>query len=243
MAGGLVDLAGLGHKMKARELEVDMGLKIVLIACVIVVVAAAIIFAVSVFAQNAKSIKLLSPQMQNSKTLKEALQERKSGREFSPRDLSLQELSDLLWAACGVNRQDSGLRTAPSAMNLQEIDIYLAKKDGLFLYDAKKNILKLVLPKDLRGLTGKQPFVSEAPIDFIYVADFDRMTKLASEEDKKLYSGTDTGFISQNVYLYCASAGLTTVVRGSLDREVLAKAMNLRPQQKIILAQTVGYPK
>jgi nitroreductase len=114
--------------------------------------------------------------------------------------------------------------------------------EGLYLYDAKNHVLNPVLLKDIRALTGKQDFVKDAPVNLIYVADFSKMVN-ASEEDKKLYSAADTGFISQNVYLFCASEGLATVVRGSIDREALAKAMNLRADQKIILAQTTGYPK
>ena len=127
-------------------------------------------------------------------------------------------------------------------MNSQEIDIYLALSDGLYLYDAKALLLRTVLSEDIRALTGLQPFVEEAPVNLIYVADYSRMTR-ASPEDKDRYSAADTGFIGENVYLFCASEGLATVVRGSIDRTALAKAMRLRPDQKIILAQTVGYPK
>ncbi len=172
----------------------------------------------------------------------QALKERKSLREFSSKELPLQIISDLLWAANGINRLDSGHRTAPSAMNMQEIDIYLAKADGLYLFDAKQNMLIPVAREDIRALTGKQPFVKNAPINLIYVADLSKMGK-TSGSDTDFYAGADTGFISENAYLYCASAGLATVVRGSIDKSVLAKAMKLRPDQKIILAQTVGYLK
>jgi SagB-type dehydrogenase family enzyme len=151
-------------------------------------------------------------------------------------------LSNLLWAAFGINRSDTGKRTAPSAVNRQEIDIYVATADGLYLYEARSQALKLIVSDDIRALTGRQDFVKEAPVNLIYVADFSRMGT-ASKEDKELYSAADTGFISQNVYLYCASERLATVVRGSIDRQALAKAIKLRPDQKIILAQSVGYPK
>jgi len=172
----------------------------------------------------------------------QALKERKSLREFSSKELPLQVISDLLWAANGINRPDSGHRTAPSAMNMQEIDIYLAKTDGLYLFDAQQNMLIPVAGEDIRALTGKQPFVKDAPINLIYVADLSKMSK-TSGADADFYAGTDTGFISENAYLYCASAGLATVVRGMIDRPALAKAMKLRPDQKIILAQTVGFLK
>ncbi len=194
------------------------------------------------YSQDIQPIKLLAPQTEGGKPLMQALKERKSLREFSPKELPLQIISDLLWAADGINRPDSGHRTAPTAMNMQEIDIYLAKADGLYLFDAKQNILMPVAAGDIRALTGKQPFVKDAPVNLIYVADFSKMGKTPGS-DADFYAGIDTGFISENVYLYCASAGLVTVVRGLIDKPVLAKAMKLRPDQKIILAQTVGYPK
>ena len=171
----------------------------------------------------------------------QALSQRKSVREFSPAELPLQMLSDMLWAACGISRPDSGLRTAPTAKNMQEIDVYVAMRDGLYIFDAKANTLTQVLPDDIRELTGKQPFVKGAPVNLIYVSDLSKMTGL-SEKDADFYSATDTGFISENVYLFCASSGLATVVRGYVDKPALAKAMKLRPDQKIVLAQTVGYP-
>jgi len=195
----------------------------------------------AVFAEDAQSIKLPQPDMQGGKPLMQVLKERKSSREFGSRQLSLQVLSDMLWAASGINRPDAH-RTAPSAMNMQEIDIYVAKADGLYLYDIKAHMLILVIPEDIRASTGAQPFVKDAPVNLIYVADLSKMSRLKTE-DADFYAATDTGFISQNVYLYCASAGLVTVVRGSIDKPALAKVMKLQPNQKIILAQTVGYPK
>lgn len=195
-----------------------------------------------IYAQEIKTIKLLAPQIESGKTLMRALKERKSLREFSSKELPLQVISDLLWAANGINRLDSGYHTAPTAMNLQEIDIYVAKVDGLYLFDAKANVLILVLAEDIRTLTGSQPFVKDAPINLIFVADLSKMSKMPAE-GINFYSGTDTGFISQNVYLYCASAGLATVVRGLIDKPALSKAMKLRPDQRITLAQTVGFPK
>jgi len=150
-------------------------------------------------------------------------------------------LSNLLWAAFGINRPDSGKRTAPTAMNMQEIDIYVATADGLYLYNAKENALEPILSEDIRAATGPQPFVKDAPVNLVFVADFAKMR--GSEENKVFYSATDTGFVSQNVYLFCASEGLATVVRGYVEKDKLAKVMKLRDDQKIILAQTVGYPK
>jgi SagB-type dehydrogenase family enzyme len=192
--------------------------------------------------QTVDSVQLPEPQLNIGRPLMQVLKDRKTSREFSTKPLPAQVLSNLLWAACGVNRQESGKRTAPSAVNWQEIDVYVAMADGLYLYDAKAHRLTLILQENIRALTGVQPFVKEVPVNLIYVADFSRMGN-AEESDKEFYSSADTGFISENVYLFCASEGLATVVRGLIDRATLAKAMGLRSDQRIILAQSVGYPK
>jgi SagB-type dehydrogenase family enzyme len=194
------------------------------------------------FAEELKPIQLLKPQLDKGRPLMQVLKDRSSSRSFSKEKLPLQVISDLLWAAFGVNRTETGKRTAPSAVNWQEIDIYVATSDGLYLYDAKAHILKPILSEDIRAMTGRQEFVKDAPINLIYVADYSRIGTV-TKEDKDFYSAADTGFISQNVYLYCASEGLATVVRGSIDRRALAKVMKLRSDQKVILAQSVGYPK
>jgi len=190
-------------------------------------------------AQDVKPISLPPPQTDGGRPLMQVLKERKTSREFAAEKLPLQLLSNLLWAAFGVNRAD-GRRTAPSAMNWQEIDVYLATAEGLFLYDAKGNRLEAVLAQDVRSSTGTQSFVATAPLNLVYVADLSRS---GSAADTDLFTFADAGFIGQNVYLFCASENLATVVRGSIDRVALAKVMRLRPEQKIILAQTVGYPK
>jgi SagB-type dehydrogenase family enzyme len=194
------------------------------------------------FAEKLKPIQLLKPQLDKGRPLMQVLKDRSSSRSFSKEKLPLQVISDLLWAAFGVNRTETGKRTAPSAVNWQEIDIYVAMSDGLYLYDAKAHILKPILSEDIRAMTGRQEFVKDAPINLIYVADYSKISTV-TKEDKDFYSAADTGFISQNVYLYCASEGLATVVRGSIDRRALAKVMKLRSDQKVILAQSVGYPK
>jgi SagB-type dehydrogenase family enzyme len=193
-------------------------------------------------AQESAAIKLPAPQMTGGKPLMQALKERKTSREFSAQELPMQVLSDMLWAADGINRPDADLRTAPTAMNLQEIDIYVVMQSGVFLYDAKDNMLKPVLAGDLRALTGKQEFCAVAPINLVFVADYGKMGKMP-QADASFYAATDTGNISQNVYLFCASEGLATVVRGWMDKPALAQAMKLRADQAIILAQTVGYPQ
>lgn len=197
---------------------------------------------VSFSGQELQDIQLPKPQTDGGKPLMQALMLRQSSREFTSEKLPLQVLSNLLWAADGINRPDSGKRTAPSAMNVQNIDIYAAMADGLYLYDPVGHILKLVLKEDVRAATGGQDFVKEVPLNLIFVADYSKM-KRGTDEDKALYSGAHVGFISQNVYLCCASEGLATVVRGMVDKDTLAKTINLRADQKIILAQSVGYPK
>ena len=126
-------------------------------------------------------------------------------------------------------------------MNWQEIDIYVMIQKGTYMYDAKSNTLLLVTEKDLREATGKQSFVKKAPMNLVYIADEKRMTR-ANEEDRIRWCSADAGFIAQNVYLYCASEGLAVVVRGMVDRETLTRELKLRPEQKIIISQTVGYP-
>ena len=194
-----------------------------------------------------KTIQLPAPQTDGGQPLMQVLKNRHSSRAFAKETLPLQGLSNLLWAADGVNRPDKGGRTAPSAMNWQEIEIYVAMAEGLYLYEAKTHTLKQIIAEDLRGKTGRQGFVDEAPVNLIYVADYSRIGLLSSAvtsaEDKVFYTACDTGVIAQNVYLFCTSEGLATVVRGLIDRTGLAKAMKLRSNQKIMLAQTVGYPK
>ncbi len=194
------------------------------------------------FTEDLKPIKLVKPQMDSGRMLMHVLKDRKSTRQFSPRKLPIRVLSTLLWSACGVNRPLSGGRTVPSAHKWNEIDIYVATATGLYVYDPNQHILKQVHAQDVRGFTGTQAFVKDAPVNLIYVADFTRIHD-ASPEQKIFYSAVSTGFISQNVYLYCASEGLATVVRATIDRTSLRKAMNLRDDQRIILTQSVGYPK
>jgi nitroreductase len=194
------------------------------------------------FAEELKPIQLPKPQLDGGRPLMQVLKDRSSSREFSSQKLPLQVLSNLIWAASGVNRPESGKRTAPTAVNWQEIDIYVATADGLYLYEAKSHLLKPVLAQDIRALTGRQPFVKDAPLNLIYVADFSRISR-GTHEEKDFFSAADTGFIAQNVYLFCASEGLATVVRANIDRPLLGKTMKLGPDQRITLSQTVGYPK
>ncbi|HTY25079.1 MAG TPA: SagB/ThcOx family dehydrogenase [Desulfomonilaceae bacterium] len=193
-------------------------------------------------AEDLKAVKLPEPQLTIGKPLMEVLRTRQSYRDFSDQTLPAQTLSNLLWAACGINRPDSGKRTAPSARNKQEIDVYVATAQSLFLYEAKTHSLQLVLSQDIRAATGTQDYVKNAPVNLVYVADFSRMTE-PDDASKIPLAFADTGFISENVYLYCASERLATVVRALIDRDKLAAIMKLRPEQKITLAQSVGLPQ
>ncbi len=186
-------------------------------------------------------VKLPEPKTAGGMPLMQALKERKSGREFSAKKLPVATLSSLLWAAWGINRPD-GHHTAPSARNAQEMDVYAATSDGLYLYEPKDHQLRKILSEDIRALTGTNDYVKEAAVNMVYVADL-KKANIKEPDALEFYTGADTAFLAQNVYLFCASEGLSAVVRGSIDRPALAKKMNLRPDQKITLAQSVGFPK
>lgn len=188
-----------------------------------------------------ESNALPAPRMNGGKPVMQALKERKSVRDFKPDALTAQQMSDLLWAAFGMNRPEIDHRTAPSAQNLQEVDVYVATADGVGLYQAKPHSLKPVSSQDVRPLTSGQPFAKVAPVQLIFVADYAKLAKVKAEL-RDLYAGVDTGSVVQNVYLYCASADLACVVH-ELDRGPLAKALNLREDQRIVVAQAVGLPK
>jgi len=168
------------------------------------------------------------------------LKARQSARVFASDSLTTQTLSNLLWAAFGINRPD-GHRTAPSAMNWQEIDIYVTTADGAYLWDPKANALKPVAAGDLRAATGSQGYVGTAAVNLVYVADLARAR--GSAEQQQTWTWADAGFIAQNAYLYCASEGLVAVVRALIPRDTLAPQLKLRPDQKILLAQSIGHPK
>ena len=199
-----------------------------------------ILIQVQVSAQESMVIKLPEPMLEKGKTLMQALKERQSIRSYSDREIQLQEMANLLWAANGINRKESGRRTAPTAQNRQEIEVYLCNKDGLFRYDAQEHALVTIHNRDIRPLTGTQAYVATAPANIIIVADLDKM---GSDRQSNLQTANiDAGFVSQNIYLYCASENMATVVRGSVDRDRLAAEMGLGPNFYIVVAQTVGYP-
>jgi len=190
---------------------------------------------------NAQTIQLPAPIKTGGKPLMEALSQRHSTRDFDTnRELSQQTLSNLLWAAWGFNREDK--RTAASSMDRQEIDLYVVTKEGIFLYDAKNNVLRQIVSGDYRKDAGVQAYVATAPLNLIYVCNKSK-AKVNSEHDLMMATFTNSGLIAQNVYLYCASDNLGAVVRGSIDRANMAKIMHLTNDQMITIVQTVGYPK
>jgi SagB-type dehydrogenase family enzyme len=188
------------------------------------------------------TINLPPPEKKGGLPLMEALGQRASRREFASQGLPETLLSSLLWAAYGINRPADGGRTAPSALNAQEIDIFVALAAGAYRYDAAGHRLQLVATIDLRRVTGYQDFVDTAPLDLVYVADHTRMSRVPVAQRESLAS-VAAGAIAQNVYLYCASTGLSTVLRAWIDRSALADALGLGHDQQVLLSQTVGYPE
>jgi SagB-type dehydrogenase family enzyme len=189
---------------------------------------------------SAQDIALPKPVTTGGRPLMEALNARRTERVFADKDFSNAQLSNLLWAANGINRPESEKRTAPTASNNQEIDIYVFLKTGVYLYDAKSNKLLLKTKGDHRKEVSTQPFVETAPVVLVFTADFDKM-KRYPEEGRVYYSAVDAGYVSQNVYLYAASEGLSTVVLGMIKKDELAKLLNLK-NGKVLLGQPIGFP-
>jgi len=194
-------------------------------------------------AQSLDTIKLPAPVLKKDKLFMQTLKERKSSREFSQKELSLQDLSNLLWCANGVNRPESGKRTSPSARNAQDVDIYVVLKQGIYLYEVKNHELLPVVSGDFRKDTGMQSYVGAAPLNLVYVSDLAKLDFAKERGDQIMIAAIDAGHCSQNVYLYGAAANLAVVTRASIDKVQMAGILKLRPEQLIVIAQTVGYPK
>ena len=187
-------------------------------------------------------IKLPESNKTNGKPLMQALNERSSSRKFADKDLSEQQLSDLLWAANGINRIDENKRTAPSSHNNQDIDIFITTSKGLFLYKAQEHGLMQLSDKDMRNIAGNQSFVKVVAVNLIYVSNFEKL-KGNSDESKMITAATHCGFIGQNVYLYCASEGLISVFRAWFNKKEITKALQLSVNQHVVYCQSVGYSK
>jgi len=192
-------------------------------------------------------IQLPPPQKDLAFPLMRALEQRRTKRKWKDSPLSNQELSNLLWAACGITKEKTNKlkskRTAPSATNSQAIKVYLALENGLFLYNETEHALLHLSKADIRRHIGSQKMMHSAPLGLIYVSDYSKMKTYLSKKDegrKWFVSGTETGFISQNVYLYCASANLNTAIIGLVNREKLQEIMNLPKHEKVVYTQAVG---
>lgn len=188
----------------------------------------------------AQAIALPPPQREGGMPLMDALAKRQSRRDFVSTALPLPLLSNLLWAAWGNNRHEG--RTAPSALNMQEIELYIALPNGAYYYDAAAHRLNPVAATDVRGVTGYQDFVDDAPLDIVFVADHARM-RLVPVEQRETFAAVAAGAICQNIYLFAAANDLATVIRAWIDREAIARALGLSYDQRVLLSQTVGYPK
>lgn len=190
-----------------------------------------------------KVIKLPKPNLNRTGMVMKALSERQSTREYASKALSPADLSDLLWAANGINRNDSGKRTAPSAMNKQDVDVYVVLPEGVYLYDAKNHQLNLVADGDHRGVVaGGQAFVKTAPASLVLVSDISRFGDAKSTRNQ-LMGAMDAGIVSQNISLFCSSANLATVPRASMDFDQLKKVLKLKESQIPMMNHPVGYFK
>lgn len=192
------------------------------------------------------SITLPEPQKDLDFPLMKAIELRRTKRKWGNSILSDQEISNLLWAACGITHKETkrskSKRTAPSACNSQEISVYIALSKGLFLYDETNHQLLKILSNDIREHIGTQKMMHSAPVGLIYVSDFSKLKTFLFKDDarKGFTSAADTGFMSQNVYLYCAAANLSTAIIGLVDREKLHKIMGLSENEKIVYTQVIG---
>ena len=201
-----------------------------------------LLFASAMSAQSLKEIPLSVPNKTRGINVMKAFDNRHSDREFANKDLSIQDISDLLWAANGINRPADGKRTAPSALNKQDIDIYVFMKDGVYLYDAHKHSLKPIAEGDHRNIiAGGQDFVKTAPVCLVYISDLSRFG-MGNTEQVKLMGAMDAGIVSQNVNLFCAGVGLSTVPRASMDQSALKKLLKLSDSQIPMMNNPVGHP-
>lgn len=207
------------------------------------VIATLILGLTNLHAQSLQTIKLNTPDKTRGASVMKALADRHSDREFADKKLSLQDLSDLLWAATGVNRED-GKRTAASALNKQDIDVYVLMQEGAYLYNPKNHLLNPVAEGDHRPLIGgKQTSVNSAPVCLLIVSDHSKFGTTGSDEQRKQWGAFDAGLVSQNVALFCSGCGLVTVPRGSMEVDALKKVLKLSETQFPVINNPVGYPK
>jgi len=200
-----------------------------------------LILASSVFAQSTKSLLLNPPDTDRGLPVMKALTLRASASDWDSTTLDLQDLSDLLWAANGINRPESGKRTAPSALNAQDIDIYVCMKSGIYLYDAKKHLLELIVVDDYRSIVAdRQEEVATAPVNCVLVSDVSRF-KVEDDSVSLFLAAADAGIVSQNISIFCASVGLATRPRAVMDKQKLREILNLKDSQHLMLNHPVAY--
>ena len=191
-------------------------------------------------AEPLEPIHLPPPDTRGGMPLMQALKHRMSTKEFTTQAIPQDQISNLLWAAFGINRPESGKRTVATAVNCQDIDVYVVFESAAYVYQAKEHRLIPVVNRDVRSLAATQEYAQVAPINLVYVSDYSRMPD-GFQDKKPIYAAFHAGSISQNVYLYCASTGLGAVVRDSVDRAGLRDDLNLSEDQAIVMAQSVGY--
>lgn len=194
-------------------------------------------------ARDFKTIELLPADKKGGLTVMEALWKRQATRTIASRDLSVQELSNLVWSAVGINRPADGRRTSPTALNVQDVEVYVCLPEGIYHYDARKHLLVPVAKGDHRALVaGSQDFVKTVPVCLILVSDLSKFQG-DDKSQKMQYASLDVGIVSQNISIYCAAKGLATVPRAYMDRAGLKKVLNLKETQEILLNHPVGYPQ
>lgn len=203
-------------------------------------------FAICLISTSCKAqdnIQLPKPSMDNSVTLMQSLQNRHSSREFADMDIPDDVLSTVLWAACGINRPESGKITAPSAINAQDIVVYVVRKDGAYRYEPKENALAKVSNKDLRPLVaGRQSFAADAPISLVLVSDHSKFPGQMPDEPKARMGLIDAGYVSENICLICSALGLNTVPRMTMDTDALKKELGPDDSYDFIVNSQIGYP-
>lgn len=198
---------------------------------------------INLSADELTPVRLPAPSINKNYSLGKAFMERRSIRSFSDKEISLQDLSNILWCANGINRPDSGGRTYPSAMNKQDIEIYVFLKTGAYYYDFKDNVLNPVSTGDFRASLGSQAYVATAPLNLIYVSDISKLSFEKDKEMKLMTAGIDAGHCSQNVYLYCSASGIGAVVRTSVDRKTIGNILKLKEGSMVVMGHTIGFAK
>jgi SagB-type dehydrogenase family enzyme len=190
------------------------------------------------------NVQFPEPSMDNKVTLMQALQNRHSTREYADKQVSDDVLSTVLWSACGINRPSEGKITAPSAINAQDIQVYVVLQDGVYLYQPKSNSLQKVSGKDLRAaVAGRQSFAASAPVSLVLVSDHNKFPQQMPKEAKTRMGVVDAGYVSENICLVCSALGLNTVPRMTMDTETLKKELRLNDNYDLVLNSQIGYPK